>query len=96
MESVYEVRDVTNEEVYYPLALFADLDKAKAFCTKATNTDSPPHSEWTELDYWNCIELEIKERRLNMWSENSKTVASFKWTATYDDDGEPDWSYGEK
>lgn len=96
MEIVYEVRDVTDEDVYYPLGLFSDLEKAKVFCTKARNTGSPPHSEWTELDMVDDrVDLKIVARPLDKWTEHSAHIVSFKWTATYDDD-DPVWTCRER
>lgn len=89
MEIVYEVRDVTDEEVYYPLGLFSDLEKAKVFCMEG---DSPPYSEWTEPDDIGHVALQIVPRPLDKWPQNSKHIATIEWTATYDDDGEPVWA----
>lgn len=80
LKSIYEIVDYTNDEMYYSLGVFPDLDTA----IKAI--DNKNLYELDEFDSRDCgfFTVEIRERAIG-WSGNGKAVFSRSWSEVYDE-----------
>lgn len=78
---IFELADVTSEEVWYPLGLWSSLDGAMAAlsqCKEPADFDSP----WEYEDYF-CVE--IRKRRFG-WDGQGKTVYRQTWHQRYNEE----------
>lgn len=62
IKKVYEIRDITNDEVYYSTAVFDDLEKAKIAIDKNPEEFMSEHSE---DDDYEIIKFSVITRDLN-------------------------------
>lgn len=60
--TIYEIRDVSDDERYYPVGLFATLAEAIA----AIEAQAEPWDLSDQADNTECVSLEIRERRLGL------------------------------
>jgi hypothetical protein len=68
--NIYEVRDITSEEIYHPCGLYSSLEKAKEAI------DSGFMGNYSPEDY-NCpMELEIHKHTVDDHSTLSKVIYS--------------------
>lgn len=75
---VYELINATNEEMYFPLGVFSNLED---LLKKLDGHEEPPCDE----DHEDCIVLEVKERELDKWEDHGKTVAKRIWEKVYNE-----------
>ena len=83
MNSIFEVVDTTDDDVYYTIGVFLTFEQAKAEldeCEDPSDLSSPvEHSE-----IGGC-EVEIRERELG-WNDKFKVRLTKKWVSEFDDE----------
>lgn len=85
MESVYELVDVSDDEVYYPLGLFLSVQDAIDAVEKHFSEKSePPHEG--HYDDGDVISLEVRKRDIGLAAVSFKAEWSRKWQRVWDDD----------
>ena len=93
METIFEVIDRTDDEMYYPLGIFLTLEAAKKEII-----DYPKDERISEFSQEEFEEIAIIERKIG-WSGNGETVFTLERNEYYsDDDDEFYWetTYKEK
>lgn len=75
-ESVFEVVDTTDEDMYFTMGVFLTLNAA----TKALNECTPKNMP-SDYDHDDFCRIEIRERRFG-WSGIGKTVQVREWKQT--------------
>ena len=81
MKYIYEVTDVTDEEVYFSLGVFRSFLEA----TNAVKGDEPPE---TPADHEDHAAFNIRRRRLGKFQPFSqgRRVATVKWLLEYSEE----------
>ena len=81
---IYEARDTTNDEMYYSMGYFGDVEK---LLTDIRNTQDPNDilSGYNDLEETAC--LEVVQYELGKWDEG-KTIHRFFWTSNYNKEKE--------
>lgn len=80
LTSVFELVDVTDEEMYYPLGIWLSLEEAIAVVDQCKDD---PAALPSPIEYEEYAKVEIRERRIG-WSENNLAVFERKWVKDYD------------
>jgi hypothetical protein len=83
---VYEVVDITSEEVYYPAGIYPTLIEALQSLDD-TNPEDYPSFESDDQDYF---EVEIRARPFG-FGDFWRAVATCVWVREYDDDENFNW-----
>jgi hypothetical protein len=85
-EHVYELVDVTDEEMYHTIGLYYNLRQA---VMHAITGDRPP-----AVIYDHYVGFQIRKRRMGFsgWSETGHVVARIGWNVEYADNGEGGWN----
>jgi hypothetical protein len=84
--SVFEVVDASNDETFFPLAIYTSLEDAKAAIAgdDPNDTGCCAHDDWEDF-----VTLEIRERAIGP-SGHGKCVHRVTWSRGYD--AGPEWS----
>ncbi len=86
-EAIYEVVDISSEEIYYPLGVFSTLKEAK---NRVINFNKyvaiSPFTEYGDGDY---EKIAIRKRPFG-WSEDGTTLMVFRREIFYPEDSEID------
>ncbi len=83
MKFVYEVCDTTDDEMYFPMGIFPSKESAIEAVKKCAE-DSPDYP-MTEYDPDEYERVEIRERKLGMYSD-SKVVFTLERKCEFDDE----------
>lgn len=87
---IYELLDVTDDEMYYPLGIFVDLESAVRVVEDHETPWYLSHVS-SECEY---SRLEIRERSIGL-SDTYNTVKRWEWHADYAEHGqELEWKEG--
>jgi hypothetical protein len=81
MESIIEVVDHTNDDMYYPIAVFKDLETAKHEIVMQLSEDDSL-SEFAVEEYEKIV---FRERKIG-WSGNGKEVFVIEREEYYDEE----------
>ena len=81
---IYEIVDATDDEIYYPIGMFEDLD----FC-KEMLKDACPHQAISDRQDQSET-IEIRRHKINSWGEQGACVFSVYREATYLEEFEED------
>jgi len=82
MESVFEVIDSTNDEMYFTLGIFQTLEAAKNDVLKVAKTSDPITEYGCDGDY---EEVTIEERKIG-WTGRGNVVFTINRENKYDDE----------
>ena len=78
---IYEVVDATNNETYYPLALYLILDEA------ISSIENITPDEWNSDGYIDdYTKIEVRERSLGWRSEVGDVVFILEWNKVYNEE----------
>ena len=82
MKEVFEVRDTTNDEMYFPMGLFKTIEEIELLIEKVERSGEALTEYGAEEG--ECEEITVVSRQFG-WSEYSTTVLTINREQYYDD-----------
>jgi len=88
MDVIFEVRDTTDDENYYPLGLFESLDEVKKIIADHNESGEAITEYGSDCGTEDHESITVVERKIGWHSDNYKTVIQLEREQYYDEEND--------